>query len=667
MKTDKSNTMKAIISLLFFTLMINLQAEEINFGSKAIVKKEFIYSQEDVTFPSCHASTLAETSDGLVAAWFGGTHEKHRDVGIWVSRLADGAWSVPVEAANGVQHKKLRYPTWNPVLFNYGDELYLFYKEGPEIPTWWGEYMVSADNGKTWSRPVRLPDEILGPIKNKPELLNDEELICPSSTEHNGWQVHMEFTSDRGKTWERTEPLNDGTNVAAIQPSVLKHPGGKLQIVCRSKNKKILTAWSTDQGRNWSSLEPLSLPNPNSGIDAVTLKDGRHLLVYNHIEPSDEWGSRNVLNVAISGDGIKWDAAVLLEKDPDPKAEYSYPAVIQTSDGLVHVTYTWNRKLIRHVVIDPARIEARPVDEVWQAAVRKKPTNAVKLGFPEDVKVLLLHMDDLGMCREANEAGKNYIKKSHVLSGAVMMPCVNSEEFVGWAKDSPRADIGVHLTLTSEWKSWRWEPLSDAEKVPGLIDPEGKMWHSVRQVVTNASAGEVEMEIKAQIDKMNRLGLKPTHIDTHMGTLYGSPAYVKVFLKVAQEYNIPANVIDLSNQEVAEYFKKAGYPLTDEVLKLVEMYTLPKLDNFTSVPDGSSYDDKKANFFKLVEELDNGLTEIIFHPSVESYNLKSITGSWQQRVWEAELFSDPEVLKFFEENGIILTTWRELMERHSKI
>jgi predicted neuraminidase/predicted glycoside hydrolase/deacetylase ChbG (UPF0249 family) len=655
--------MKTIILIFVMILALKLHAENKNNGSKAIVKSEFIYQKEDVPFPSCHASTIVETKEGLVAAWFGGTHEKHRDVGIWLSRYTDGSWSVPVEVANGVQHDDLRYPTWNPVLFNYGNELFLFYKEGPEILTWWGEYITSTDNGKTWSRPTRLPDEILGPIKNKPELLPNGELICPSSTEHNGWQVHMEFTSDRGLTWERTAPLNDGTEVAAIQPSILKHPEGKLQILCRSKNRKILTAWSEDNGRTWSKLEPLSLPNPNSGIDAVTLDNGRHVLAYNHIEPASEWGSRNMLNVAVSDDGLKWKVAVVLENDTNPKAEYSYPAIIQTSDGLVHVTYTWNRKLIKHVVIDPAKLELKQLEDVWGSIKKPGKTNAERLGFDKEKKVLLLHMDDLGMCSEANEAGKNYIENNFILSGAVMMPCRYAEEFVIWALKVPKADVGVHLTLTSEWKNWRWGTVTNASRVPGLVDREGRMWRSVPEVVMNASPNEVEIEIRAQIDKMRSSGLEPTHIDTHMGTLYGSPEFVKVFLKVAQEYRIPANAIDLSNPKVAAYYKEAGYPINDEVIALLDEYALPKLDNFASVPDGSTYENKKANFFQLVNSLDAGLTEIIFHPSTETENLKSITGSWQQRVWESKMFSDPEVLQFFSENDIEITTWREIMNR----
>jgi predicted glycoside hydrolase/deacetylase ChbG (UPF0249 family) len=286
-----------------------------------------------------------------------------------------------------------------------------------------------------------------------------------------------------------------------------------------------------------------------------------------------------------------------------------------------------------------------------------------KLGFPAGKKVLLLHMDDAGMCPEANAAAERYIQNGHLQSAAVMMPCPNAASFISWAKGYPLADIGVHLTLTSEWKHYRWGPLTDPAKVPGLVDPDGKFWHEVPEVVMHASAKEVETEIRAQIDRVLALGLKPSHIDTHMGTLYGSPDYIKVFLKVAQEYRIPANVINLSVPEVAEQFKKAGYPINDEVIRDAGEYRLPKLDNFTSVPEGSTYEEKRDNFFKLVKSLYPGLTEIIFHPSVLSENLKTITGTWQQRVWEGELFSDPQVHQFFKDEGIIITNWKDIMKR----
>jgi predicted neuraminidase len=303
----------------------------------------FIY--ETAPFPSCHASTLVETPQGIAAAWFGGTHEKHPDVAIWLSYYQNGTWSKPVEVANGIQGNGKRYPLWNPVLFQMpGKELILFYKDGPAPDEWWGMLKRSFDGGKTWSAAERLPKDIYGPIKNKPELLADGTLICPSSSEDHDWRLHMEFTKDGGKTWSRTEALNDGVTTSAIQPSILKLPDGKLQLVCRSENDFVLQSISADQGKSWSALKPTSLLNPNSGIDAVTLKDGRHIIIYNNTKKG-----RSPLNVAISSDGQNWKDVAVLENEPN--GEFSYPAVIQAADGKVHITYTWKRKKIKHVVM----------------------------------------------------------------------------------------------------------------------------------------------------------------------------------------------------------------------------------------------------------------------------------------------------------------------------
>jgi predicted neuraminidase len=340
---------KTVLTLLLFCIYASFIGSDQFKSAQCILKSEFIFKQRDVSFPGCHASTLIEIGNGLLAAWFGGTAEKNPDVGIWISSFRKGRWAKPVEVANGAQYKTKRYPCWNPVLFNHGDEILLFYKVGPSPSEWWGELMVSHDEGRTWSIPSRLPENIYGPVKNKPILLGNGMLLCPSSTENDGWKVHMEMTPDNGLTWERTSDLNN-KDLAVIQPTLLIYPGGKLGMLCRSAVSGIQGAWSEDNGLTWSLFESTGLPNPNSGIDAVTLKDGRQLLVYNHLSKG-----RNMLNIAISDDGKDWKAAVLLENDQEG-TEFSYPAVIQTNDGMVHITYTWNRKLIKHVVIDPLKI-----------------------------------------------------------------------------------------------------------------------------------------------------------------------------------------------------------------------------------------------------------------------------------------------------------------------
>lgn len=327
--------------------------------------REFIYEQ--ASFPQCHASTIVETAAGtLVTAFFGGTREKHPDVGIWISRHEGGRWSAPAEVANGIQYIRtdgtiVRHPAWNPVLFQpRSGPLMLFYKVGPDPQSWWGMLMTSADDGRTWSEPRRLPEGVLGPIKNKPVQLADGTILCPSSAESSGtgWTVHFELTRDLGRTWEVVGPINTKEEFNAIQPSVLFHRDGRLQVLCRSKEDVVTTSWSADQGRTWGRMTATSLPNPSSGTDAVTLADGRQLLVYNPTkrQPDGKSGPRSPLNVAVSADGVAWTDVAVLETDGAPNG-YSYPAVIQARDGLVHITYTWRRERIRHVVLDPQALQ----------------------------------------------------------------------------------------------------------------------------------------------------------------------------------------------------------------------------------------------------------------------------------------------------------------------
>lgn len=342
-----------------------------------IVSADFTY--ESAPYLNCHASTIAETPQGLVAAWFGGTYESHPDVGIWVVRQVNGRWGEQVEVANGVQSDGSRHPCWNPVLFQPKvGPLLLFYKVGPNPRTWWGMLKTSDDGGKTWSEARRLPDGILGPIKNKPVQLANGDLLCPSSTEsdepdrrRSKWRVQFERTSDLGKTWTKISPPagDSDEEINAIQPSILFHGGDKLQAVGRTRGGKLFETWSEDGGKTWSRLAYTQLPNPSAGTDAVTLRDGRHLLIYNHTAKG-----RSPLNLAVSKDGKAWNATLMLEDTP--LKEFSYPAIIQTADGLVHVVYTWHRKHIKHVVVDPAKLQGTPIEGgQWPASVALLPDN----------------------------------------------------------------------------------------------------------------------------------------------------------------------------------------------------------------------------------------------------------------------------------------------------
>ena len=332
-------------------------------GQGAHLRCELIYPLDDRPTPQCHASTLEQTPSGLVAAWFGGKHEKAGDVGIWVSRHRNGKWTPPVEVADGMQNGK-DYPCWNPVLFRpKKGPLMLFYKVGPHPSEWWGMLTTSRDHGSTWSKPRKLGTSkklgkrnpnLIGPVKNKPIQLGNDVILCGSSTEHRGWRVHFERMRRNEDTdkWETSSvigPINETSgDFDAIQPTILKHGDGALQALCRTRQKVIACTWSEDGGSNWTSLEATELPNPNAGIDGVTLADGSHLLVYNHTTRR-----RGILNVAVSKDGKNWRPVVTLEEQ---QGEYSYPAIIQTEDGLVHVTYTYRRRSVKHVVLDPAKI-----------------------------------------------------------------------------------------------------------------------------------------------------------------------------------------------------------------------------------------------------------------------------------------------------------------------
>jgi len=312
-----------------------------------ILSSEFIY--DTASFPQCHASTIVETGRGLLASFFGGTHERASDVCIYTSLKANGKWTAPREVADGYVNDTLSLPTWNPVLFNIGKRLYLYYKKGPSPSEWWGMSMYSEDNGKTWSKPVKFEDSLLGPIKNKPVKLSSGTILSPSSIEYSPdlWKTHIERSTDNGLTWEKIDIASDDS-IKIIQPTLLIHPDKSIQALLRSNQNVIMESWSYNDGKTWSEVLPTTVLNPNSGIDAVTTKSGLFLLVNNPMKSGKSWDvGRNKLYLYASKDGKKWIKIYELENQKE--GEFSYPAIIQGKDGVIHITYTYNREKIKHV------------------------------------------------------------------------------------------------------------------------------------------------------------------------------------------------------------------------------------------------------------------------------------------------------------------------------
>ena len=373
----------------------------------AIVKDEFLY--EKATFPQCHSVSIVETRKGdLVATYFGGKHERNPDVCIYVSIKKKGAkeWSKPILAADGVfmpgtkeaeiagiSGDITRKACWNPVITEMpNDELWLFFKIGTKVADWTGWLTKSQDGGKTWSKREALPKGFLGPVKNKPEIINNR-LLCPSSTENNGWKFHLEIYDLKSKQWKYVGPVEaemamrcedmtagsgsptstkedieapDAGGVAdqngmhpidCIQPSILKLKDGRLQVLMRTRNGKIATSFSSDGGDTWSKVTLTDVPNNQSGTDAVTLKDGRHVLIYNNFQtlPGTKKGLRTPLSIAISDDGTHWRHVLTLEDSPI--SQYSYPAVIQGKDDKLHCAYTWRRLRIAYKEIDIKKLK----------------------------------------------------------------------------------------------------------------------------------------------------------------------------------------------------------------------------------------------------------------------------------------------------------------------
>lgn len=338
-----------------------------------------------------HASTLVELQGGdILAAWFAGTKEGAADVAIYAARLHAGTWSAQTELAHAD-----KVACWNPVLFHTRDgRLWLYYKYGLKPSSWLGARKWSDDEGRTWSPEESLPDGILGPIKDKPLVLPDGTIVSGSSIENGKWAVWIERSPDGGKTWTKFGPMTlpddadqpdagaraasaeadphgsdvnpspdqlihtklyppSKTTVGIIQPAIVSLGAHHLRLYARGHTRaaRIAIADSLDDGRTWGTVRLIALPNPNSGIDAVRLRDGRIVLIFNN-----SYNKRTPLNLAISRDGEHFTVFKTLEAGP---GQYSYPAIVQAANGDLLMTYSWRRETIRFVRLPVPALAAK--------------------------------------------------------------------------------------------------------------------------------------------------------------------------------------------------------------------------------------------------------------------------------------------------------------------
>ena len=291
-------------------------------------------------------------------------------------------------------------------------------------------------------------------------------------------------------------------------------------------------------------------------------------------------------------------------------------------------------------------------------------TWADRLGYPADSKVLILHADELGLSYETNAAGAKLLESGAVRSAAAMVPAPWFADFAQWSKAHPDVDVGLELTLNSELQNYRWQSVTSEELVPSLVDAEGFLCRTPLQTTANASADEVEYELRAQIARAKAAGLRPTHLTSHLGTLFERPDLIDVYLRIARQEWIPAAIVRLTAEQL-DHFIQEGNPVPDDVLMALDEYPLPKLDALRFVLDADTYDAKKQALLAMIAELGPGITQIEFRPAVPSDALPRMVDDAQQRIWDAELLADQEIIRALQAEGIVLTDWREIMRRFS--
>jgi predicted glycoside hydrolase/deacetylase ChbG (UPF0249 family) len=288
---------------------------------------------------------------------------------------------------------------------------------------------------------------------------------------------------------------------------------------------------------------------------------------------------------------------------------------------------------------------------------------AEKLGYPSDARVVILGVSGMGWTYESNAAIAEALESApEGIASDCMVVGPWFEDVATWRRAHPDADVGLSLTLLSEGNAYRFGPAGKQAELSGLIDEHGYLPGNLRRLEMNASPEVIEHELRAQIDRCLKAGIHPSHLMTHKGVLFTRVDLAEIYLRLAQEYWIPAVVVELS-PEMLEEFSRHGLPMEEGMVELIAKYPLPKLDELRIVPEGDSYETKRAALLETISQLPPGLSQVHFRPAEESAALKRLTPRWQQMAWERQLLLDPEVRAALAKEGVILTDWQEVMQR----
>jgi len=288
---------------------------------------------------------------------------------------------------------------------------------------------------------------------------------------------------------------------------------------------------------------------------------------------------------------------------------------------------------------------------------------AERLGYKATDKLLIIHADDVGMCHSVNAATIRAMERGVVTCASIMTPCPWFPEIAKYCREHPDADFGLHLTLTSEWQLYRWRPVAPISAVPGLLDVEGFLPRAVAEVVRKATPEEVEKEIRAQIDRARAFDIKPTHVDSHMGTLFTGKFY-SIYTKVAKEMNVMP-MLPAPTPEIAEMARQAGIDITRTYAQL-KKEGFVFLDYLNTGEEGKTLEERRENYYRFLRSLKPGVTQIIVHLSLDDEEIRHITGNWQARWHEYQIFTDPNTKALIDSLGIKLIGYKDLRKLFKK-